>query len=121
MESHLLAINFISNLVLSFAFALFIIFLFGRHNSKVYTLPWYKTILVKFGLSCCSAGALLNVFTFSNPPWTEVILNMGLAMTFGWASWFHYVNFVVPYKQLSKCSTPSRKKLKTKKRQLTKV
>jgi len=121
MGSHLLAINFISNLVLSFAFVLFIIFLFGRTNSKVYHLPWYKTIVVKFGLSCCSAGALLNVFTFSTPPWTEVVLNMGLAMTFGWAAWFHYVNFVIPYKEAQNCPSPSRKKSKTKKRQLTKV
>ena len=121
MESNLLAINFIANLVLSFAFVLFIIFLFGRTNSKVYRLPWYKAILVKFGLCCCSAGALLNVFTFSNPPWTEVVLNTGLAMTFSWASWFHYVNFVIPYKDSLNSQPPTRKKVKQNTRRLTKV
>jgi hypothetical protein len=44
----------------------------------------------------CSAGALLNAITFSNPPWSEVLLNGGLCVVFMWAAWFHYVRFVKP-------------------------
>lgn len=97
MEEYKLPINFISNLILSFSFALFMIFVFGRVNSKIYELPWYKTFLLRVGISMCACGALLNIFTFSNPPWSEVILNAGLAFIFGWATWFHYKTFVIPY------------------------
>lgn len=112
MEEYKMPINFASNLILSFAFALFMIFLFGRTNSKVYTLPWYKTLTIKVGMALCSCGALLNVFTFSNPPWTEVMLNTGLAFTFTWAAWFHYTNFVIPYKEECRAQPLARKKVK---------
>lgn len=122
MDGMLMPLNFVSNLILSFAFVLFMIFLFGRENSKIYTLPWYKTIAIKIGLALCSAGSLLNVFTFSNPPWTEILLNVGLAFTFVWASWFHYRTFVIPYKS-GTCvsSTASKKKAKRIKRSVNKV
>ena len=100
MEEYRMPLNFVSNLVLSFAFSLFLIFLFGRTNSKVYSLPWYKTIAIKIGMALCCCGSLLNVFTFSDAPWTAVILNTGLAFTFAWASWFHYRTFVIPYKEM---------------------
>lgn len=123
MEEYRMPLNFISNLVLSFAFALFMIFLFGRTNSKIYTLPWYKTIAVKIGMALCASGALLNVFTFSDAPWSEVILNTGLAFTFVWASWFHYKTFVIPYKNdiCTPSSTSLKKKTKRVKRSLSKV
>ena len=123
MEEYRMPLNFVSNLILSFAFALFMIFLFGRTNSKIYTLPWYKTLAIRVGMALCASGALLNVFTFSNAPWSEVILNTGLAFTFTWAAWFHYVNFVIPYKQKS-CPMNQislQKKSKRVKKKLTKV
>lgn len=121
MDGMLMPLNFVSNLILSFAFVLFMIFLFGRENSKIYTLPWYKTIAIKIGLALCSAGSLLNVFTFSNPPWTEILLNVGLAFTFVWASWFHYRTFVIPYKKTT-CMplNTAKKKSKRTKKALTK-
>lgn len=111
MEDYKMPLNFISNLILSFSFTGFVIFLFGRTNSKVYELPWYKTLLVKIGLCLCTVGALLNIFTFSDPPWTEVILNSGLACLFAWAAWFHYKTFVIPYKQKN-CKKSKRKRKK---------
>lgn len=122
MEHFRMPINFVSCLVLSFAFALFMIFLFGRTNSKIYQLPWYKTIAVKVGMAMCASGALLNVFTFSDPPWSEVVLNVGLAFTFAWASWFHYKTFVIPYKN-GTCTPqlPFKKKSKRIKKSLTKT
>lgn len=123
MEDFRMPLNFVSNLVLSFAFALFMIFLFGRINSKVYTLPWYKTLALKIGMALCASGALLNVFTFSDAPWSEVILNTGLAFTFTWAAWFHYKTFVIPYKN-EVCPTNQillTKKTKKVKKRLTKV
>lgn len=95
-------INFISNLVLVISFTAFIIFVFGRPDSKLNSMPWYKTFLVKFGLCFCTGGALLNALTFSSPPWTEVLLNLGLAMVFAWAAYFHYVEFVCVTKKKPK-------------------
>jgi len=122
MEEYRMPLNFVSNLVLSIAFPLFTIFLFGRTNSKIYTLPWYKTFALKIGMALCASGALLNLFTFSDAPWSEVILNMGMAFTFTWALIFHYKTFVIPYKS-GTCvsSTASKKKAKRIKRSVNKV
>lgn len=107
-------INFISSLILTLSFTAFIIFIFGRPNSKLNDMPWYKTVLVKLGLCFCTAGALLNALTFSDPPWTEVVLNTGMAMVFSWAAYFHYKQFVCLPKSQIKSLKP-KKKSKTKK------
>lgn len=99
MEELKMPLNFIANMILSFSFTGFTIFLFGRTNSKVYKLPWYKTVVVKIGLALCTSASLWNTFTFSTPNASEVVLNIGLAVLFGWASWFHYKTFVVPYQK----------------------
>jgi len=109
-------INVAASIVLTVAFTLFLIFVFGRRNSKIYDLPWYKTIVVKTGLALCTAGALMNCFTLSNPPVSEVVLNIGLAFIFTWACWFHYNNFVIPYKNgISKVKPKVAKKMVGKK------
>jgi len=93
-------INVTASVVLTIAFMLFLVFVFGRKNSRIYELPWYKTLAVKIGLALCTAGAFLNCLTLSNPPVSEIILNIGLALMFSWAAWFHYKVFVIPYKQM---------------------
>lgn len=92
-------INFAASLGLTGLMAAFMIFLFGRENSLVYKLPSYKTLALKTGIAMCTAGALLNAVTFSNPSWSETLLNAGLCTLFAWAAWFHYVQFVHPVKQ----------------------
>jgi len=92
-------INFAASVGLTGLMAAFLIFLFGRDNSFVYKLPGYKTLALKAGLAMCTAGALLNAVTMSNPPWSEVLLNAGLATLFGWATWFHYGRFVQPWRE----------------------
>lgn len=92
-------VNFVANLILTLAFMLFLLFVFGRTNSKIYELPWYKTILAKIALAICAMASLLNTLTLSNPPASEVLLNVGLATLFSWTSIFHYKAFVVPYRQ----------------------
>lgn len=108
-------VNFIANLILTLAFMLFLLFVFGRTNSKIYALPWYKTIMAKIGLATCAMGSLLNTLTLSDPPASEVLLNVGLAALFSWASVFHYKTFVVPYQsdrtgyEINKAVTAKRK------------
>ena len=100
--------NFSASVLLSFALGAFMVFVFGRDNSLANRLPKHKTWLLKTGLSMCSAGALLNAVTFSNPSWSEVLLNGGLCTVFLWAAWFHYVRFVQPWAN-KKASTKTRK------------
>lgn len=92
-------INFAASLGLTGLMGAFLIFLFGRDNSFVYKMPAYKTLALKAGLAMCTAGALLNAVTMSNPPWSEVLLNTGLCTLFGWATWFHYGRFVQPWRE----------------------
>lgn len=106
----ILIINLISNVVLTVSFAAFLIFLFGRENSLIHKLNGISTIGVKVGLSICTAGALYNVLTFSSPPISEVILNVGMAFVFCWAAWFHYQRFVNPSRTKNKRIIGKRKK-----------
>lgn len=94
MEEYKMAINFVSSLVLSGAFTAFLIFVFGRQESKINQLPFLGILIPKIALAFCTAGALMNALTFSNPPWSEVVLNGGLALLFTWAAWFHWKFFV---------------------------
>lgn len=98
METVKLVTNFASNIILFIAFTSFVIFVFGRTNSKIYKLPWYKVIGLRIGLALVTCASLLNAFTFSNPHWSEVLLNVGLAILMTWAAGFHYFEFVIPYK-----------------------
>lgn len=99
-------LNFVSNAVLTMAFASFIVFVFGRQNSIVYKFSLPKAFALKAGLSLCAIGALYNTLTFSDPPLSEVILNSGLAMLFTWASLFHHERFVkTPSNKIAKKRT----------------
>jgi hypothetical protein len=92
-------INFAASLVLTGVLGAFLLFLFGRDNSFVYKMPGYKTLALKAGLAMCTVGALWNAATMSNPPWSAVLLNSGLAVLFAWATWFHYGRFVRPWQE----------------------
>ena len=99
-------LNLASNAVLTAVMAAFLVFLFGRENSFVYKMPAYKTFALKAGLALCTVGAALNVLLLSTPQWSEVVLNLGLATLFSWATWFHYDKFVKPWKQETAPSAP---------------
>lgn len=108
----LIWVNFAANIILCAAFAAFLIFIFGRENSIIYKLKGVSTIFLKVGLSMCSTAALLNIITMSNPTWTEILLNVGLAILFTWSAWFHYVRFVVPWKKKEAAKKLLRTKIK---------
>lgn len=113
LETFKLWLNFAASIGMTLSLGSFLIFVFGRDNSLAHRLPAYKTWMLKTGLSMCSAGALLNAVTFSNPGWSEVLLNGGLCVVFAWAAWFHYNRFVKPWQKDEK---GSKKKAKTKKK-----
>jgi hypothetical protein len=105
-------LNLVSNCVLTVAFGAFLIFLFGRENSLVHRMRPFNTMFVKFALSLCASGSLYNVLTLSEPPVSEMVLNLGLAMLFAWSACFHYMKFVKPLKS---------KKVVVKKKRIKKV
>ena len=71
----------------------FVLFVFGRPESKIYESPKIAK-LMKLGLSLVSVGALLNIVTFSTPPVSEIVLNAGLGLTFVLAAVWHFRTFV---------------------------
>jgi len=94
----LIIINLICNIVLCAAGTLFFLALFAHKSSIVHKWKALHHWTLKTGLSAFIAGSLFNVLTLSSPPWSEVVLNIGLALIFTWASYFHY-KFFYPSKQ----------------------
>jgi hypothetical protein len=110
MQEYTMLINFVANLILTLSFTAFIIFIFGRGDSKLNQMPWYATLPVKVGLGFCTAGSLFNALSFNHPEWTQVCLNAGLAMVFAWAAVFHYMEFIC----MKKTKVKTKKKIKRK-------
>ena len=86
----------------------FVLFVFGRPESKIYESPKIAK-LMKLGLSLVSVGALLNIVTFSTPPLSEIILNAGLGLTFVLAAVWNFQTFVRQHKP-QKTDEPKRLK-----------
>ena len=93
MSNFTTLVNALSNAIICISTIFFIIFVY-RKNSMLYKLPSIEVLLVKIGLSFMASGSLFSLLTFSNPPISEVLLNLGLACVFAWASIFHYKYFV---------------------------
>lgn len=94
----IVAINMVANCILTVSFGAFLVFLFGRENSLIHKLKNYNMAFVKVAMGVCASGSLYNVLTLSEPPISEMVMNIGLAMLFLWAAWFHYCRFVKPLK-----------------------
>lgn len=92
--SVILAVNMAASVVMVVGFTAFLVFLFGRPNSMIHRLDGAHRGFVKAALAGCAAGALLNLLTLSEPPPSELVLNVSMAILFGWAAWFHWVRFV---------------------------
>lgn len=86
-------INGIANLIITFAVAMFMIFVFGRSNMMT-KVHWLERFTIKVGLALLSAGSLFNLLNYKDIPVSEVILNIGLAIVFSWGAYFHFKYFV---------------------------
>lgn len=86
-------INLLCNIVLCGAGTAFFLAIFTRESSAVHKWKALHHWTLKIGLSSFIAGSLFNILTCSTPPWTEVVLNIGLAFIFVWATLFHYKFF----------------------------
>lgn len=95
-------VNAIANLIIAGSVSFFIIALFGSNNKTINALSIYEKLFIRVGLSATAAGALFNVLTLSHPPLTEILLNIGLALMFSWAVYFHFKYFIIKKKKKKK-------------------
>ena len=89
----MIILNLLANIVLTISGMIFLLQLYGKESSVVHKWSYVSHWSLKFGLSAFVAGSFLNVLTFSNAPFTEVLMNVGLAAIFTWAVIFHYKIF----------------------------
>ena len=90
----IVAVNFIANFVTMVSVTFFIIGVFGRKSKVIESLPIYQYYLLKTALSTLAAGSFLNMLTLYSHHASEVVLNVGVALIFSWAAWFHWSYFI---------------------------
>lgn len=89
-------INLIANIVLCLGGAGFYLAIFTRQSSMVHKWPVLRHWALRLGLVAFFSGTLSNILNFYTPELTQIILNVGLALVFGWAVLFHYKYFYPP-------------------------
>jgi hypothetical protein len=87
-----LVLNAIANCTTAFSALGLLIHIFGDPDNEVWDNR-VKAWLAKGGLSITVCGAISNALTLNNPPVTEVILNVGISITFFWLSWWQWELF----------------------------
>lgn len=87
-------INELANIIICVTTTLFYIFIFGREVKAIARLSTIEQWMLRVGLALPAVGSLYNVLTAQYPPTPEIIINVGWASLFLWASIFHYKTFV---------------------------
>jgi hypothetical protein len=87
-------INEIANILICGNATLFYIFVFGREIKALARLNLAEQIMLRVGLALPAIGALYNVLVQQYPPIPEIVINVGYASLWTWASMFHYKQFV---------------------------
>lgn len=85
-------VNLVSNLFISFSAFTMLINIFGDPRNKVWKEP-VKAWIAKFGLTVTTCGALWNIYVLSTPGGSEVLLNLGIAVSFFLLSWWQWEQF----------------------------
>lgn len=85
-------INVISNCTIAFSAGALLIHIFGDPDNSIWDNQ-IKAWLAKFGLAVATCGAILNVLSLSTPNRTEIVLNVGMSLTFFWLSWWQWEQF----------------------------
>ena len=90
--SSIVVLNAICNITTSISSLALLLHVFGDPNNEIWDNK-IKAWLAKIGLSVMICGATSNALTLSNPPPTEVVLNIGIALTLFWLSWWQWELF----------------------------
>lgn len=81
-------LNGLANSVLVISALHLLIRVFGHPDSLIWRKPW-AAVLCKLATTITVCGAVANILTFSTPPWTELVLNIGVSLNFIWISFYH--------------------------------
>lgn len=94
----LVLVNQVVSVILFTNMTAFYLMIFGKEGA-IHRRPEWEQYFVRVGLLTVLTGSLLNVLHKQAPPINEVIVNIGLAFLFTWASIFHYYVFIKPSKK----------------------
>jgi hypothetical protein len=122
---HILAIvNIIANATIGISLGAFFVLLYGNAESIVHKWPIIKHWSVKIGLIIAIAASLYNamnsivrqilprdgsgdmIIDFVTVPPGEIIMNVGLAIIFSWAFYFHKFHFLKVMSEMKKKVIP---------------
>lgn len=106
-------INIASNCTIAFSAAALLIHIFGDPHNSIWDNK-IKAWLAKFGLAVTTCGAVANVLSLSTPNKTEILLNVGMSLTFFWLSWWQWEQFKEMQEQVIKKKTTAARKRKVK-------
>lgn len=81
-------LNVFANAIIAISVAGFMVML-QEPSNPVAQMSFVLRNWIKISLALTAGGALLNVVTLSNPPSSEVVLNLGLAGLFAWSYFWH--------------------------------
>lgn len=85
-------INVVTNCMTAISSGALLIHVFGDPDNAIWNNK-FKAWLAKIGLSVTTSGAIFNALTLSNPGASEVLLNVGISLTFCWLSWWQWDQF----------------------------
>lgn len=85
-------LNVISNITIAFSAGALLIHILGDPDNSIWD-DTIKAYLAKLGLSITTCGAVVNVLTLSTPNKTEILLNVGMSVTFFWLSRWQWEQF----------------------------
>jgi len=132
---HILAIvNIIANTAIGISLGAFFILLYGNPHSIVHRWPIVQHWSIKTGLIIAVAASIYNamnavvreiiprdnsgdiIIDFVSVPTGEIIMNIGLAIIFSWAFYFHKFHFleVMGLKKITKTKIKPKGKTKAK-------
>jgi hypothetical protein len=85
-------INIIAHCTTAFSALGLLIHIFGDPENRVWDNK-IKAWLAKGGLSVTTCGSILNVLSPTIPETHEVVLNIGISITFFWLNWWQWEMF----------------------------
>lgn len=85
-------VNVVAHCTTAFSALGLLIHIFGDPDNEIWD-DKIKAWLAKGGLSITTCGSVLNVLCPTEPGLHEVILNIGISITFFWLNWWQWEMF----------------------------
>jgi len=85
-------VNAVANCTTAISAIGLLVHIFGDPTNSIWDNK-IKAWLAKVGLTTATCGAVSNVLTLSTPVYSEILLNVGMSLTFFWLSWWQFEQF----------------------------